>query len=954
MKRGISFFLVCSFLFTFTAMTFSGCAGSKNTMQVSEWLYLINQKFGFSQSIAEEPYNSAITQDNPYYSDVQLAYEYSVLPSEYTELDLDKAVTREFCAVTLAGAVYIPNLSELNINDSDKLTYPEQVTTVINDGIMSLDKNGKFSPSKKVPYDDAVEALDKAYQAWLNQEFETKMSYTLSDKAVDFMGLSTIDQSGADNYAVSDDYVNEQKKWLQDNHFSYDDADGTVELDSIADKNITEESIILLPADIDHPAGLYLKVEKIKQTDEKYILSTSEAELDEVFPDGFSSQGTEMLDLTRAVVHDEDGNVLYSGMFDENYDKPVASAMSNVIGTALTGSNDGFSVPIKVNGKTGEKVVLKIGIQDSGFSAALEYTDGKKTLGLQKGFEKLKLVHNVDLNLLKYQKVGISFDETDTLTLKHSFVKYNSLGEDYAYKQDEDSPANNFDEGGNEQAFEDAIKMLYSDTSEDNSFTGISKAFGWDIPTGVPGLSAKLAFVLRINIDGSVEFSFSQKNKQLYLEKREATWKLFVPINPLPNICFECGDTTKSLKGAVKAEITGGLNIAVCLIGKSIADLEPALGIGASISMSANIVNQLRQPLEVSMPVNIGRWEEFMAIYAGSNVLAPIASEVLDDTAIEKAMLFCGELKVYPIVKLTALTSDSLMGKIFGSLSHEFLGSKSTPLICGHAEIDSGGFQLLSKCTLSDRANDGIERGDHIEIAPSEDIVIDEVGKSVDLKVTMLPETKKKIYTLEDLVVKVEDPNGNEDKGASAVITVKTKFNKPVFSAVNLLKEILNKEDTDESDIKITAINSGDCVLKVSTKDGLFKAEPINIHVNTPTESSSPSVDLKTYSAAVAVGGSIKLTVTSIAGGKDENFVFWECDDESVAHVDPITGKITGIAEGSCVVKAYVPGYEDNAVGCLITVTKDHTSTNVEFNGSGTSKQWIKIEGQPVIILERA
>lgn len=954
MKRGMSFLLACTFMLTLVTSLFTGCSSRNEYMQNGEWLYLINEKFGFSQSIAEEPYNSAITQDNPYYYDVQLAYEYSVLPSEYTELDLDKAVTREFCALTLAGAVYIPNLSELSINDSDKLTYPEQVTTVINDGIMSLDKNGKFSPSKKVPYDDAVEALDKAYQSWLNQEFETKMSYTLSDKAVDFMGLSTIDRSGADNYAVSDDYVNEQKKWLQDNHFSYDDADGTVELDSIADKNITEESIILLPADIDHPAGLYLKVENIKQTDGKYILSTSEAELDEVFPDGFSSQGTEMLDLTKAVVHDEDGNVLYSGMFDENYDKPVASAMSNVIGTALTGSNDGFSVPIKVNGKTGEKVVLKIGIQDSGFSAAVEYTDGKKTLGLQKGFEKLKLVHNVDLNLLKYQKVGISFDETDTLTLKHSFVKYNSLDEDYAYKQDEDSPANNFDEGGNEQAFEDAIKKLYSDTSEDNSFTGISKAFGWDIPTGVPGLSAKLAFVLRINIDGSVEFTFSQKNKQVYLEKREATWKLFVPINPLPTICFECGDTTKSLKGAVKAEITGGLNVAVCLIGKSIADLEPSLGIGASISMSANIVNQLRQPLQSPIPIGIDKWANFMAAYAGSNVLAPIASEVLDDTAIEKAMLLCGELKVYPIVKLTALTSDSLMGKIFGSLSHEFLGYKSTPLICGHVEIDSGGFQLLSKCTLSDRANDGIERGDHIEIAPSEDIVIDAVGKSVDLKVTMLPETKKKIYTLEDLVVKVEEPNGNEDKGASAVITVKTKFNKPVFSAVNLLKEILNKEDTDESDIKITAINSGDCVLKVSTKDGLFKAEPINIHVNTPTESSSPAVDLKTYSAAVAVGDSIKLTVTSIAGGKDENFVFWECDDESVAHVDPITGKITGIAEGNCVVKAYVPGYEDNAVGCLITVTKDYTSTNVEFNDSGTSKQWIKIEGQPVIILESA
>lgn len=112
MRRWLSFITACTLMMTFVLSLFSGCsinANAADKMLVSEWLYLINQKFGFSEYTETEPYIANITPENESFDDVQLAFEYYVLPEGYTALDLDEELTREFCALTLAGAIYLDN-----------------------------------------------------------------------------------------------------------------------------------------------------------------------------------------------------------------------------------------------------------------------------------------------------------------------------------------------------------------------------------------------------------------------------------------------------------------------------------------------------------------------------------------------------------------------------------------------------------------------------------------------------------------------------------------------------------------------------------------------------------------------------------------------------------------------------------------------------------------------------
>lgn len=931
MKRGISFFLVCSFLFTFTAMTFSGCAGSKNTMQVSEWLYLINQKFGFSQSIAEEPYNSAITQDNPYYSDVQLAYEYSVLPSEYTELDLDKAVTREFCAVTLAGAVYIPNLSELSINDSDKLTYPEQVTTVINDGIMSLDKNGKFEPQKKVSYTEAVESIQKAYDFWSNYRFQNKIEGSILGNVVDFGGIGAVKISDDGSYCTDTEYISDQTAWLEENNFVYND-DGTIFLNNIEEKNIVEGSVLTIPGSLDRPEGEYRKVTEIIAGDDgSYVLKTTEADLDEIFSDDYVNQGTIDLDFSDCIIYGPDGSVLSEGRYGVNEQPLQPMSFSNV--------SDEDSVNIK---KTIDKSFdlgdgIVANVHASGDSISVSISVSKKSGGtskelvIGKDFNNMSIIHSIPKNLKKgYLKLGLKYDCTDKITFNG---KSSSV---YEINDNKNSLT-----GEELQDYKSIIDKIASLAEGNGGVNAVREICSVRVLGGFAA-SFDLSLQARFSAQGTVEIAVEYAGMGFGIEKRENSFNV--------TQYHDRGTKVNSTaNGSVKFEGTVGLNLAACLCTINMADVELAGGLGAKLDGKLNAVRHTGEQNVVSL------YTRELPVTAYDTALSSIKSGgVSSDDATN--LLLCMDIRVYPIVRITVCSSSSKLAKLVKSAHYEkdILGENSGVYIINqHAEQDSNGFRF-TECTVSDAVDDGLEHGDGILIDPTSDLEMN-IGDTAEFELKQLPVTDKKYYTLSDITVESSD-NSIVLAAKDFHETSKDKSNSDSWVKRLFKLDIIfdAAKDMQKQKIIVTAVKEGDAVIYVKTNDGLISAEPINIHVNTPTESSSPSVDLKTYSAAVAVGDSIKLTVTSIAGGKDENFVFWECDDESVAHVDPITGKITGIAEGSCVVKAYVPGYEDNAVGCLITVTKDHTSTNVEFNGSGTSKQWIKIEGQPVIILERA
>ena len=85
MKRGMSFLLACTFMLTLGASLFTGCSSLNEYMQNGEWLYLINEKFGFSY-LDEKAYETSVDVENEYYNDVQIAYGYGVLPEEMTDI----------------------------------------------------------------------------------------------------------------------------------------------------------------------------------------------------------------------------------------------------------------------------------------------------------------------------------------------------------------------------------------------------------------------------------------------------------------------------------------------------------------------------------------------------------------------------------------------------------------------------------------------------------------------------------------------------------------------------------------------------------------------------------------------------------------------------------------------------------------------------------------------------
>ncbi len=957
MKKRFSLIIACVMMVTFTAGLFTGCKSRENEedkMLVSEWLYLINQSFGFSGYSHEEPYISTITEDDPSFEDVQTAFEYSVLPAGYTDLDLNDELTREFCALTLAGAIYIPNTDEITIADIDKLTYPESVTTVVNEGIMDLDSKGNFNPDDKMKYDEAVIAIETAYDSWSNHQFDHNLSYSLSEDVIDFAGLSTVDQTNeAGEYFVDTSYVEQQQNWLDENHFVYDSTSGNVTVDNIEEKGIEVGSIIALPESLEYPAGLFIKVTEIEEpsrtdtdTDTNantgsYTLATQQAELDEIFPDGFVYQGIDTADFTQAVIYDADGNIVSAGRFADD-DISLTPMSDGYVNVAYEQSHK-IKIPI---GDDELEIELKPGI--GSLSASVELSSDKNSLGFGKDFTDFQVINSVSCNPCDYMKVGLQYKVTDKFTLKHEMAK-----EHWDFFSDKEAT----------DTLQKIMEAVAEYTGEDLELSPTVARIALPV---APGVSVDLLVKLRFKMEGTIEIAITYEGQGIGIEKREWSFNPFDWHTPAPTAYYDKGTKTNtSIAGAIKMEGTIGLNVAACIAGINIVDIEPAIGLGLKMSAKLNYINESRQPVIEGSILNAYAIE---AIAAADIITSPFSDLAQIENDREEALvdaesgegrkfIACFDTTVYPIVKITAGTSDSVIGKYIGSISMEFCGPDSSPVFQSHAEMDSTGFHW-QECTLEDVIDDGLERGDHIEIDPTTDAVVD-IDDVLVYSINMLPETKRKIYTLSDLVIEAVDKTTGEKTG---LVLVEQHFsNNGIKNGIaDFFKNLFTKPVEDEEKVEleenqfsVKALSAGDAVIIVRTRDNLFKSE-LNVHVKEPEERANTAIVLKTYAASVALNDTIQLTMDSIPYGKDKTTVFWKTDDESIATIDANTGEIKGVSEGNCTVMAYIPGFEDSGVYCLITVTKDYTSANVSEYSSGYARSWIKIEGLPVIILEDA
>lgn len=954
MKKWVSLFVACAIMFTTVAALFTGCsitAEAKNTMINSEWLYLINRKFGFNEYSQNDPYVPNITSENEYFDEVQIAYEYSVIPTGYTALKLDDELTREFCAVTLSGAIYIANDKEINIGDYNSLMFPESVKTVINEKIMSLDENGNFNPQKVVSYSDAIVALDVAYNSWAFHRFDTVVDYTLSDNVVDLGGLSTIytyedsvevinyDSDGNSTtttevrteYAVDNNFVEQQRKWLSDNNFEYNKELGLVTIDNISDKNINEGSVLTIPDSLEYPTGLYLKVNGIKQGQNgKYELEVSPAAIDDVFDGDVNIALTKQIDFSKCVIYDADGNVLSEGKYSNGNEETAANMSFMNTATTLSMKHESeISLPGGLKGKLTAKdgsITLSILSEKKKSGGPNTYTKEKGTTEFSVEFKNMVCnacetenfkVFGKDTGVINpdgYHKLSLSYDTT----IKGSL----------SYKWEDDMEKD-----------KNSLGLKFTEELMTASLNNKKIA---SIPVYLfPGVAVELDFYMSVSLKGEVSFSFGFSDGAIVFESRKMKPSYSASIGSL---------ASKSVSGVIEAEIAPQPNLCLSIVNVNVIDIEGKIGVGLKIEAKLTDVYDDHTAASDPKELDIGTAAACMHSLNEPQGLA-------DD---ESQILFCLDTTAYGILDFTFCSDKSLVGKalkLFGvkEMKVKVWDENSKKLFNSHFEGGTDtAFAVVPKCTLSDRIDGLIEHGDSLEINPLGDVTL-EVGETKIIDITMLPQTKHKYYLTSDLEALVE----NEKTAVCSIAPENEDNSKIKFKWGDAIKKLTGKKtDEDELDkIKITGIDEGATHIIVRTKDNMYSI-PLTVTV-VPKETEIKEYMIPTiesFFASTTVGNTTSINILKVPEGQTMDNVFWESDDESIAYVDSLTGEITGVSSGECTVKVYISGYEDSGVYCLVSISDNYstTLTALDPNIGKNHKNWIKIDGQPVIVLTKA
>ena len=140
---------------------------------------------------------------------------------------------------------------------------------------------------------------------------------------------------------------------------------------------------------------------------------------------------------------------------------------------------------------------------------------------------------------------------------------------------------------------------------------------------------------------------------------------------------------------------------------------------------------------------------------------------------------------------------------------------------------------------------------------------------------------------------------------------------------------------TISSEGKITAIDPGEAVVKVVTKDGGY-CDSVKVFVYNHTTGIELQEQLN-----IKVGEHIRLSATTLPLETSDGLINWESDDEYIATVDS-KGVVYGVKQGTCVIKATSVdgGY---TAECIVTVMKpveqvQLTEHNITLNVGETKK----------------
>lgn len=154
-----------------------GCTNPSAIKEISfgDWISKINETAGIHDFTETKPYFMNVSLSSPYYEDIQAAVEWGIIDTSHP-IDVTQPVTREMVAYTL---IHLSNVELVKENgkfrDIQKTQYPKEVSTAINLGLMKVDKNNRFVPTKIMDENEANELLEIVLNYINGIEYENKI-----------------------------------------------------------------------------------------------------------------------------------------------------------------------------------------------------------------------------------------------------------------------------------------------------------------------------------------------------------------------------------------------------------------------------------------------------------------------------------------------------------------------------------------------------------------------------------------------------------------------------------------------------------------------------------------------------------------------------------------------------------------------------------------------------------
>ena len=887
MKKPISIFLAASIAIPTILTAVSGCvnASAADIMTNGELLDLINTTFGFEGFDESEPYYSSVPSNDAYFEDVQIAKEFLVLDDLVTDVKTDEIVTREFLAMALSGAINDDKTTEVSISDLDKITYIDDVLTVLNYGIMELSDKGDFEPEKQVSSAECVMLVDAAKQVWL---------YATSNEPCYNVGLvdGVIDLGGVGAYVFDEDtsgvkfdaegYSVVQEK-LKENNFNFNKERQEIKIDSVDEFGIEVGSILTVPTGDEFEPYYPAKVTGISQnSDGTYTITVEEAEMEEYL----SSYVVEQVitpDFTTAVIYDADGNPLmpvdteyvdtvafFSAIgAEQNVSQSIYSPMSNNGIVEKTGVKAEQSYEVKV------KDIFKgsIKVTNDGFTlTGAIYNSDKKETSKHEWKDDNKNKDSVSTNNTSEDSISFSkefknikfTEEADLLKGKFKFVKQQTV----VTKLTASSSS------GKELDATDGLshKRILSRANA-GAFAKEFHICDVKIPTGIGDLTVNIEVSLGISLTGEITISCTQEGVSTGLEVRNFT--KFSRVDDVRRKVYNG-------KAEAKVEFTAKLDLNVSILAGHVkAGITVTLGVGISASLEVTIIDE---------------------------------AESMDG-------LLCIEVATYPILKLGLYAKIKFIWSehTFNIASVTLLDSSSDCKAYLHFEsYDIEPLHMVPECTKDARLNKskdtktqaaGVTVGNELIISPSDKAFIG-VDEELTLNITQVPSG----YDYNDIVVVAECNDSIEFTEDTGTTTVKHALS--TLDNVDITK--LKGKTLTGFSTTIKGVGEGNATISFITTDGKHKAS-CKVYVGNPSLLTDRSAKLGTYGHTIGVNNKVRLQIDRLPVDITENDLVWKSENPDIATVEQ-DGTITGISEGYTTITCETPDGTSTAY-CTITVS---------------------------------